>query len=122
VLDQPLNYDALEATGQIDMEQLRKLEKSHTSGRADQIALIHALVVNGLNVASELFTIFTDMKIFYGTKEQHKELKQKEFLALTPVERFYAFLRLSERIAEFPTKAETVKDSGNFVIQRRVKV
>lgn len=47
VLDQLLPYDVLEATGQIDMDQLRKLEEAHISGRQDQSALIYALVVYG---------------------------------------------------------------------------
>jgi hypothetical protein len=45
VLYQLLNYDALEATGQIDMDQLRKLEEAHISGRQDQSALVYALIV-----------------------------------------------------------------------------
>jgi len=38
----------LEATGQIDMDQLRKLEEAHISGKQDQSALIYALVVYGI--------------------------------------------------------------------------
>jgi asparagine synthase (glutamine-hydrolysing) len=45
VLDQLLDYDAIEATGQIDMDQLRRLEEAHISGREDQSALVYALVV-----------------------------------------------------------------------------
>ena len=40
-------YDELEATGQIDMDQLRKLEEAHISGKQDQSALIYAQVVYG---------------------------------------------------------------------------
>lgn len=47
VLDQLLNYDALEATGQIDVNLLRKLEEVHISGRQDQSALVYALIVYG---------------------------------------------------------------------------
>ena len=47
VLKQLLPYDALESTGQIDMDQLHKIEESHLSGRQDQSALIYALVVYG---------------------------------------------------------------------------
>jgi hypothetical protein len=47
VLDQLLPYDILEATGQIDMDQLRTLEEAHISGKQDQSALIYALVVYG---------------------------------------------------------------------------
>jgi hypothetical protein len=47
LLDQLLDYDALEARGQIDMDQLHKLEEAHISGKQDQSALIYALVVYG---------------------------------------------------------------------------
>ena len=50
VLDQLLPYDVLEATGQIDMDQLRKLEEAHISGKQDQSALIYGLVVYGTAV------------------------------------------------------------------------
>jgi asparagine synthase (glutamine-hydrolysing) len=49
VLDRLISYDVLEATGQIDMDQLRKLEEAHVSGRQDQSALIYALVVYGMS-------------------------------------------------------------------------
>ena len=41
-------YGVLEASGQIDMDQLRELEEAHISGKQDQSALIYALVVYGL--------------------------------------------------------------------------
>ncbi|MFT7240188.1 MAG: asparagine synthase (glutamine-hydrolyzing) [Cryomorphaceae bacterium] len=49
VLDQLLPYDILESTGQIDMDQLRKLEEAHISGKQDQSALIYALLVYGMS-------------------------------------------------------------------------
>jgi len=45
-----LSYDALEATGQIDMDQLRKLEEAHISGKQDQSALIYGLIVYVLSI------------------------------------------------------------------------
>lgn len=50
VLDRLLPYDAIEATGQIDMDQLRKLEEAHLNGRQDQSALIYALIVYGTGI------------------------------------------------------------------------
>ena len=50
VLDQLLPYDVLEASGQIDMDQLRKLEEAHISGRQDQSALIYGLVLYGISL------------------------------------------------------------------------
>jgi len=57
------------------------------------------------------------MKISFGTKEEHKRQKQEEFLALSPVERIYAFLRLSSRIAEFPTAQKNNEPTQNFVVK-----
>lgn len=37
------------------------------------------------------------MKITYTTKEESNQLQQAEFLALSPVERFYRFLMLMEK-------------------------
>ena len=37
------------------------------------------------------------MKITYTTKEESNQLQQQEFLALSPVERFYRFLILMEK-------------------------
>jgi hypothetical protein len=56
------------------------------------------------------------MKVSFGTKEEHKRQKQEEFLALSPVERYHAFLRLSRKIAEFPSKEK--EEKGNFVINK----
>jgi len=60
---------------------------------------------------------FYHMKISFGTKEEHKRQKQEEFLALSPVERIYAFLRLSSRIAEFPTAQKNNEPTQNFVVK-----
>jgi hypothetical protein len=61
------------------------------------------------------------MKISYGTKEEHKREQQKAFLALSPAERFYSFLRLSRRIAEFPIANEKKESTTNFVIEKKQK-
>lgn len=45
VLYKLISYDALEATGQIDMDQLKKLEEVHISVREDQSALVYALII-----------------------------------------------------------------------------
>lgn len=37
------------------------------------------------------------MKITYTTKEESNKIQQAEFLALSPVERFYRFLMLMEK-------------------------
>ncbi|MFT5595836.1 MAG: hypothetical protein ACI9CP_002031 [Cryomorphaceae bacterium] len=61
------------------------------------------------------------MKVSFGTKEEHKRLKREEFFALSPADRFYAFLRLSRRIAEFPTEQKVKTETSNFVIRRKNK-
>ncbi|MCB0537075.1 MAG: hypothetical protein R2836_05370 [Chitinophagales bacterium] len=55
------------------------------------------------------------MKIQYTTKEESNYMQEQEFLALKPVERIYAFLRLSEKLKDFPSKKE-VEKKDNFLI------
>lgn len=56
------------------------------------------------------------MEISFNTKQESKLMQQKEFLALSPVERFYKFLELMEKSAAlFPIKTKK-QESKNFVI------
>lgn len=55
------------------------------------------------------------MVINFRTKKESNRLQQEEFLNLSPAERFYAFLALSERLKDFPTNAPEEK-SDNFTI------
>ena len=55
------------------------------------------------------------MEINYRTKEKSNRIQQQEFLKLSPAERFYAFLRLSDALRDFPVKNKKDK-SGNFLI------
>lgn len=45
VLNELMPYEALETSGQIDMDQMRKMEETHISGKQDQSALMYALIV-----------------------------------------------------------------------------
>jgi hypothetical protein len=56
------------------------------------------------------------MQIRFQTKEESKRLQEEEFLKLSPAERFYAFLRLSERMKSFPAKIKEETKTDNFVI------
>ncbi|OXG05509.1 hypothetical protein BC749_101363 [Flavobacterium araucananum] len=57
------------------------------------------------------------MEIRFQTKEEsNKQQQQQDFLKLSKVERFYSFLRLSERISRFPVKNKADKNKDNFVI------
>ena len=56
------------------------------------------------------------MQLLFRTKEEANKEQEAYFLSLTPVERFYEFLSLSERIAKFPTRKKAITDKGNFVI------
>jgi hypothetical protein len=47
VLDQLMPYGVLEATSQIDINQLQKLEEAHISGKQDQTALIYVPITFG---------------------------------------------------------------------------
>jgi len=44
------------------------------------------------------------MEIRFQTKEESNRQQYEEFLKLSKVERFYSFLRLSERMSKFPIK------------------
>lgn len=56
------------------------------------------------------------MEIRFQTKEESNKQQQENFLKLSKVERFYAFLRLSERINRFPVKNKVDKNKDNFQI------
>ncbi len=55
------------------------------------------------------------MEITFTTKEESNQAQQNNFLRLSKIERFYFFLRLSERINKFPTKRNK-KKTDNFEI------
>jgi len=56
-----------------------------------------------------------EMRILYRTKEEANEEQKNNFLALSPAERFYSFLSLSEKIMQFPGK-KVKKIDENFII------
>ncbi|AOW08853.1 hypothetical protein EM308_04670 [Flavobacterium gilvum] len=56
------------------------------------------------------------MEIRFQTKEESNQRQQEDFLKLSKVERFYSFLRLSERISKFPVKNRDNKNKDNFLI------
>ncbi|WP_134138677.1 hypothetical protein [Flavobacterium sp. S87F.05.LMB.W.Kidney.N] len=56
------------------------------------------------------------MEIRFQTKEESNRKQQEDFLKLSKVERFYAFLRLSERVSKFPVKNKENKNKDNFLI------
>lgn len=57
------------------------------------------------------------MEIKFRTKAESNKAQQEEFLALTPPERFFAFLKLSYELRNFPSKypSETA-NNDNFEI------
>lgn len=44
------------------------------------------------------------MEVRFQTKEESNKQQQEDFLKFSKVERFYSFLRLSERISRFPVR------------------
>jgi len=57
------------------------------------------------------------MEINFRTKSASNKAQQEEFLALTPTERFFAFLKLSYELRDFPTKYPSKNDNtANFEI------
>ncbi|SEG32254.1 hypothetical protein SAMN03080598_03365 [Algoriphagus boritolerans DSM 17298 = JCM 18970] len=61
------------------------------------------------------------MELRYLTKEESNQIREREFLALTPAERFFAFLELSRRINRlFPSKVTfEERTKGNFILKRK---
>ena len=58
------------------------------------------------------------MKVSYQTKKESNEIQEREFLALSPHERVMHFLRLSEQISHFKTKANSERaEKNNFIIE-----
>jgi hypothetical protein len=56
-------------------------------------------------------------KIRFQTKQESNKLKEEEFLALSPSERFIHFLKLCEAMAPFAIEK---RDEGdNFVIEKK---
>ena len=55
------------------------------------------------------------MEINFRSKEESNEIQQAEFLKLTPVERFYAFMDLMWTLRKSPQKNKKVK-KDNFLI------
>ena len=56
------------------------------------------------------------MEIRFQTKEESNKQQREDFLRLSKIERFYSFLRLSERISQFPVKKRENKNKDNFLI------
>jgi len=56
------------------------------------------------------------MELKFQTKEESNKAQQEAFLKLSKADRFYAFLRLVERVNQFPTKA-IKKNSNDFIIE-----
>lgn len=60
------------------------------------------------------------MEIKYGSKEESKAEQEARFLALSPAERFYAFLKLMEQMKNVPTKAKP-EEKDNFRIEIKTR-
>ncbi|MCB9360453.1 MAG: hypothetical protein H6587_07710 [Flavobacteriales bacterium] len=59
------------------------------------------------------------MKITYTTKEESNQLQQQEFLALSPVERFYRFLILMEKSKWLNNKKQESNNNFQIVIETK---
>ena len=56
------------------------------------------------------------MELHFQTKEESNRKQLEGFLKLSKVERFYQFLRLMEKVNQFPMKHKNDINS-NFIIQ-----
>ena len=55
------------------------------------------------------------MQVQFRTKDEANMEQERDFLALSPIERVYRFLDLMQRINRFPTKVK--HDENKFIIQ-----
>lgn len=58
------------------------------------------------------------MEIRFQSKEESNQQQREAFLKLAPIDRFYAFLDLSERMKDFPSRLDKDKNphKNNFEI------
>ena len=56
------------------------------------------------------------MEIKFQAKEESNQQQQEDFLKLSKAERVYSFLRLMERVDQFPVKNKVEKNKDNFKI------
>ena len=56
------------------------------------------------------------MELHFQTKEESNRKQLEDFLKLSKIERFYQFLRLMEKVNQFPIKHKNEINS-NFIIQ-----
>ena len=58
-------------------------------------------------------------KLIFDTKENNNQRREDEFLALTPHERFIAFLRMVQAHAKLhPMKENPNRQKNNFVVEK----
>jgi hypothetical protein len=58
-----------------------------------------------------------DPRIRFGTKDEHNARREKEFLALSPQERFSLFLQ--DIVLDPPDPSELGEAKGNFIIEKK---
>jgi len=56
------------------------------------------------------------MEISYNTKDESNKIQLENFLKLSKIERFYAFINLCEQISIFPTKSKHKSDNFSITI------
>jgi len=56
------------------------------------------------------------MEIRYLTKEESNKIQRDDFLKLTPVERFFSFLDLMNKLRKYPMNNKITKKK-NFLIE-----
>jgi len=55
------------------------------------------------------------MEVRFQRKEECNLEQREAFLRLSPIDRFYTFLDLSERLSEFPTKFKPIVSDKIFI-------
>jgi hypothetical protein len=59
------------------------------------------------------------MKLIFETKEQSNQRRLEAFLALSPLERFNAFLRISRTYAKLYNFERKERKTNNFIVEKK---
>jgi dsDNA-binding SOS-regulon protein len=60
------------------------------------------------------------MEIKFQTKEESNREQREAFLQLKPIDRFYKFLALCEKLKKFPVKSPNKIPTENFEIEIKI--
>ncbi len=61
------------------------------------------------------------MEISFTTKAKSKAMQEREFLALSPSERFLVFIKISQESLKLFPKTDSLQSEKNFILEMKYK-